>query len=121
MLSREVNHGGLLNLEFPGKRLKRFPVSRRIRIVEKAIVAMPIIHPTGVIKDRINTNPFDGYSMVQRAAYFGRNIGEPTRPCFVFDSSFRDEYGALISLIKFRNNFTKRPITRVKGVPGSPL
>src|SRR4051812_15676202 len=41
-----------------------------IGVIPKAVIAMPIVHPAGVIHDRVNANAFDRNSHFHRRRHF---------------------------------------------------
>ena len=84
-----------------------------VRIVEKRVVTVPIVHPARVIEDRIQTETLDGHAVAVRSYNFVANIVEPARALIIFCPGLRYEHRAFISFPNFSHNQVERLKPRI--------
>src|SRR5579862_236501 len=66
-------------LQFASERFVDFPVAMCVRIIPKPVVAMTIVHPAGMIQNRIKTNPVNRHSTRDGRLGFLADITKPAR------------------------------------------
>src|SRR5579862_2509419 len=74
---------------------------------------MTIVHPAGMIQNRIKTNPVNRHSTRDGRLGFLADITKPARARAVFRPGFRNEDWPMIALKNFGQHFAKRPIGRM--------
>lgn len=84
-----------------------------IGIVEQTVTAMPVVIPTGMIEDGIETDAVHGDVEVVRSNDFIADVIEPVGTFFPFGSCFGDKNGTAITVPDFLDNFVERTILGV--------
>src|SRR6266850_3562024 len=100
--------------QFRCQRLKNFTVPLLIRIVPKSVITVSIVHPAGMIQDRIETNALHRHTVGNGPIGLLTKIAQPARSLIVLGPSFGNKNRPMITLINFGQHFNQWPVQRMR-------
>src|SRR4051812_14289054 len=74
---------------------------------------MPVVFPTRVVENRIETDAMHGNTGVNSAQHFPANIGQPDGAGAILGAGFRDENGSPIAAPDLQKNFMEGTVSRI--------
>ena len=74
---------------------------------------MPVVFPSRMVENRIQTDTMHGNTGVNSGEHFPANIGQPNGAGAILGAGFRDENGPPIAAPDLQKNLVERTVSRI--------